>query len=751
MKAIFVKHFWWIFPLLASSVAFAQPQIGGASVDAKGIRHSGTAPDLRVKVIAPVADGVLRCRPTFCSCGVCFGAAKPIPGLKLEYREKGADVTAWKTVEDFPYFSETKDYRGSILDLKENTEYEVAVNGKKSFFRTWSSVVLVGKTIVIDPKTVKLPIRISDRGTDDGWIRYTVEKGKELKSTTADPVLIVENAKNVLIENISFSGSRGRNEITIADSENIRVSNCRFSHWGRPYEVRYDGLGRPYEIGKPPTSIVRNIHGGFASEGGTMVNWDGAIELRPGAIGTVIERSWFHDCDIHANSWFYSHPTGGQAIMACQPDHSTVIRYNDFTGSDIHRWNDAVESENNFGEHGGLNRDADVYGNFFIFAADDCIELDGGQQNVRCFENRFESALCGVSIQGCMASPVYLYRNGFFGMCDQFGLTGQTIKTGGGPHGEEARAYIFDNLLWGPGSGMPWRELLTSKLRNNVFCDDQKISGRDKSPQSTSSGDRFGVRIAEENLPVELPVRPVGFVLDRARFSGIRLQKGVASPSALTVTARSTSDEDIPFEVVWNEDTPWIQVSPLSGVIRASEMQRFTITFDVKAMNDRRYYRGAFLVRSSEGLSRAVSLYAETDFVPPVRPECPGVLAIYQEASEGSPIVSLKEEDASVHTYTFKVPKDGRYFFLVHAKGDAFGKKVAAAALDDEPFAVFQMQLWEYFTWASVAPGNRFGNTLRFWDFKAGEIHSLRLKSQDDEIQFDKIVMTDNPGPFEPR
>ena len=64
----------------------------------------------------------------------------------------------------------------------------------------------------------------------------------------------------------------------------------------------------------------------------------------------------------------------------------------------MHPWNDAVEGAGNFSDDGGFNRDAEGYGNFLAFAADDSIELDGGMQNVRCWGNRFEGAGCGVSV-----------------------------------------------------------------------------------------------------------------------------------------------------------------------------------------------------------------------------------------------------------------------------------------------------------------------------------------------------------------
>ena len=737
--------------ILANTVLallMAAGRLGGETKDAEGVSHSGTDPELRVATIAPVAAGALRCRPTFCCCGVCYGAAQPVEGLKLEVRVAGG---TWRTVEDFPYFEETKDYRGSIMGLREDTAYEVRVDGKTSAFRTWRSDVKVARTVVIDPRKARYPVRISDRGAADGWVRYTVKKGDELKTGTADPILVVEGARNVIIEGVPLAGTKGRNLITVERSENVRIVNCRFSHWGRDSVICYEGLGRPYETGNPPTEIVRNVHGGFTSKGGRPVNFDGAVEVRQGCVGTVIERCWFHDCNINANSWYYSHPAGGEGVVMSRPEHSTVIRWCDFTGSDLHRWNDAVESNGNFSENGGFNRDADVYGNFIVFAADDCIELDGGQQNVRCFDNRFESALCGVSIQGCMASPVYVRRNGFYGMCDMFGLAGQTIKTGGGPHGEEARAYIAENLLWGRGSGITMMDLLRAKLENNVFCDRQRISGSERSPHSSSTGDRFGVEMAEERLPSALPVRPLGFRLDRARFGGIRLEKGKVTPAALTVTATSTSDEDIPFETVWNDDMPWLRVEPRTGVVKAGGEQRFTVTFDTAQMNDRHDYRGAFLVRTPEGLSRAVTLYVETDFVPPLKADRPGDVAVYLDAEPGGRPVTIRRDDPTVHAYTFTVPKDGRYHFMFHQKGVGRGKKRSMAALDDEPFEPFDHETWTYPVWAPVAPGNKFGNTLRFWSFRQGETHVLKIRGGQSEIVFDKVVMTDNPGSFEPR
>ena len=114
------------------------------------------------------------------------------------------------------------------------------------------------------------------------------------------------------------------------------------------------------------------------------------------------------------------------------------------------------------------------------------------------------------------------------------GGNGTLVKTGGGAHGEEARTYIFENLFWGPGCGFSARELLQAELRGNVFCGNQAIRGLKCSPGSSSVSNRVEAVIGEADLPVDLPVRPVGFTLDRVRFSDIRMRKGEVVPGTLS-------------------------------------------------------------------------------------------------------------------------------------------------------------------------------------------------------------------------
>ena len=726
-------------------LAMAGLMATGASAAENKIARAKHTTAERVAIIKPVAQGVLRTRPTFNSCGVCFGAKDEIAGLELQYRPvkpapgfwawiMGAREEPWRTCREFPHFNESGDYRGSILRLEEDTAYEcrVAAGGRTladGTFRTWASDVPVARTVVLDERTA-FPVKVADKGSPDGWIRYTAKPGTVLDNRTAKEIsFIVDGAAYVLFDDMTLKGSGAGSVISIVNSHDIRVRNCDISRWGRVGTPRFDMLGRLHETDKPAK--------------GYGINFDGAINIAQGSSCVTVERCFVHDPRSRANSWFYSHPAGPEAVMMRRPDHTTVIRWNDFIGSDVHRFNDAVESEGNFHEDGGFNRDADVYGNFMIFCNDDCIELDGGQQNVRCFDNRFESALCGVSIQGCMVSPVYLDNNGFYSMCEEFGGAGQTIKTGGGAHGDEARAYISRNLLWGAGMGIIWMELLEARQTDNVFCGGQAICSPERSAKSVSTGDRFKVEMDEKSLPTDLPVRPLGFTLDRARFSGIRVEKGVAAPKAVIVKAKGGA-KDVGFRIAKCEVFDWFDVQPAEGTVPANGELTLTVTFRPERMNDRHDYRGAFVVRTPEGLSRPVSLYAETDFVPPYRAEKPGDFALYADGPKEGSFATFDRKTAK--TFAFDVPKDGRYYFMIHSKD--VGR--LSVAVDGEKPGVSKQQNKPYPTWTMLTPGHSFGDMCRFYDLKAGR-HTVSIRNDSGSVKYDGLVLTDNPLSFEPR
>lgn len=771
----------------------------------------------RLNKIKPVKMGKLLLRPTFNSCGIYFGSPR-VDNVALEFK-KSTD-TAWQKALNPDYFFESSqecfmsEYRSSIVKLDENTKYDIRLkNGSKIIangsFTTWNSIVPVAKTVIIKQSDLdKMPYVISAKGTPDGWIRYTAEKGTVLTGSNTMPMISIKNARCVLLDDMILSGGPSKNMVTVENSEDIRIRNCEMSNWGIVGKPRYDQFGRYFT-----RQMNRKQYG---------INWNGAIAIFSGSSKIVVERCFIHSPRNRANSWFYSHPAGPQAIMLHKPDHSTVIRYNDFVGSDAHRFNDAVESVGNFEASGGINRDADIYGNYMIYCNDDNIELDGGQQNVRCFWNHFESALCGVSIQGLMVSPVYVFENLFAGMGEQFGIVGQTIKTTGTLTGDNATAYIFNNTIVRGGTGINIRERINNIMYNNLFNEDRAriiINKNEKSPDSVffansvgskrqqkirgvdnietkyinaANGNYMpenkgkaveipnflpngGIRGAfQEKNTMVLPYRPVPVILDRTRIGDIAVKNGSVHPSKAEITATVTgNDFKSEYSIRKNPEFDWFEVTPSSGVFESGKKVTFTIRFVPEKMTVNHNYRGAFLVRLNNGFSRPVTVSASTDIVEPFKRELPGDTAVYIDAfkpdkvydarkSSKKRVLKILEDPAAVngkfvvlnskriYEYKVNVPKDGRYYFMLHGKLN--GRPEIYAAVNNDKLEVSKQQFKSAYTsWTMVTPGRRFGNMCRHYDLKAG-MNTIKLRGMEkDAVMFDGIVLTDNPEPFEPR
>ena len=463
--------------------------------------------------------------PTFSSCGVEWKFNSDI-GAVLQYRKSSGG--SWQNAPRFPYFTDAKEYRGSILDLEENTQYKMRIltNGVQAVsgsFTTWSSDVPVARTITLDPAEFSsFPRTISDKGTTNGWVRYTLEPGTVLTNTaTAEKsyMFCLKDAEYVLLDDMRLVGG-GRYCISLEGSNRcVRIRNCDISGWGRVGVQRFDleKSGKYYA----------------SSNSTSAINYDPAIRVLEGSSGVVVERCYIHDPRGRANSWYYSHPAGPEAVMVMSDIHSTVLRWNDFTGGDEHRFNDAVESGGNFSPIGGFCRDADIYGNFMSLCNDDCIELDGGQDNVRCFDNRFENALCGVSVQGCMKSPSYVLRNAFTGMGDEQNLTGSAIKTSTESYQTAGVwTYVWDNLFFGAGGAISFNKSdWYMSVTGNVFCVGQKL-GNANDPNKVSvppteiEPNTTNVTMSTWDLDPSMPKRPLPFVMNCARYPDAKVSGG---------------------------------------------------------------------------------------------------------------------------------------------------------------------------------------------------------------------------------
>ncbi len=721
-------------------------------------------------------------------------------GLTVSYRKPdGAWLMAYAPV--YVYVDEM--YRGSIVDLEEDTDYELKISSSdgqvlaQQRFRTWRSEVSVGKTIMLDEASFKGNLEVRESGTEQGWIRITSPKDMVLKNDRTGPMIDLYKVEYVIIEGLTLRGGL-QEVIRIRNCRNVRVVNCDIAGWGRVGTQRFD------------------LDGKYYTESGRAINWDCAI-LVSRSVGTVIERCYIHDPVNKANSWYYSHPAGPEAI-GMDKSRSTVLRYNDFIGSDRHRWNDAVEGSGNFHVDGGFDRDGDIYGNMMCFANDDALEIDGGQTNVRVFDNKFEGCLCGVSIQGCMSGPSYLFRNLLVNMGDETGLAGQTIKTSSNESGPSAVSFIFNNTCDGRATNLNLLPFLRIVAKNNIFGGQGVINGRAKSPKSECDYNLFSVGQPEDEahgilgspdfvdadaglwalsqsssgvgqgtvldnfmpagkgqpdmgaMPIGskliLPVRPIPVGLDRyqIRFSEADVESGLTQMVTASVESEGFSGG---FRIAQNEAFDWFTVTPQSGVLGSGQQTTFKVKLTADKMGNEPIYRGAFLIRLENGYSRPVMVYARKKVAPEIKPGGEDGWVVYCEAEQpggNNPYQVVGDTGASgkkclllagsdrgkTVEFPFTVPKGGKYFVVLRVKSanNAGSNKSLYFGIDQGTFDRAKVRTSAEWGWSLTAHNRDMSLIcLEAFDLSAGD-HVLKLGPQD-SVYIDLAAITDNPGMFE--
>lgn len=669
------------------------------------------------------AENKIETVPLFQSCGVYFKASDTSTPCITEFREKGTErwnkaleLTAIpeKTIPDNEYrnpqYIDKAMFRGAIVNLKENTSYELKITqGKNTYtseFKTWNPNPPVAKTVNMRNLKLDKELIITEKGTKDGWIKYTADKDFILKSDDKkNAAITVKGGEYIIIENLKIEGG-AKHGISLEDSKNIRVLNCDISGYGRigKQDVKKDGK--------------------YYDDRGNAINNDAGVNIaRSGNV--VVERCYMHDPRGHANAWKYSHPAGPNAV-AVHSTGGTVLRYNDFIGSDAHRWNDTVEGHGNGSPTGGFFRDAEICGNMFIYANDDSIELDGGQMNIRVFLNKMEGSLCGISTGPCLLGPSYLFKNLIVNLADEDGFALSAFKNGHGLY-DRGRAYVFNNTIYANGGyghynnnkdGIEkYGKELRGITRNNIFyCSGELFSssvfprGNDfdydliysKNPEllkstetklkeknweqhgiigkdpdfkniesadfiikkespaagsavaidnfiekhSTANLDKGAFQMTEE-LP--LPYRPIPLYLDQYQLN-FKFDIGRdIRPLKIEAKIKGAGRYSENFEIRKNDAFDWFTVEPAKGTFKENSSTQFKIMINKEKIKDPGLYKGLFLIRMENGYSRPVTVYAKAEGDVEIKKKGEG-FAFYIEAetpSSNQPFKIIEDKKAS--------------------------------------------------------------------------------------------------------
>jgi len=374
--------------------------------------------------------------------------SKNIGRVSLEYRKRGG---AWKQALSMDYkpikslmsysnrYRTIKhanvvskgNYRGSIVNLEPNTTYEIRVNKNNSKIVTAST--LNEKFKIKEVRTIyngcQEGYKYQNRDTcivkesgskEDGYVVIDGLKKDgtkmllDLRSQNSNYNFEISNKSYVILRNFRMKGAK-QHAIFIQDSHHIVVENCEISEWGSKF-VKYarDGTSAIFSNGNLYASLFQR---------------NKIFNPRYGS------NSWGEINDNGASR----HPMGSQAITLqyCVIGNN-IIRYNEIYSTNGNYFNDAIGGAQNWSHYGSPGADSDIYGNYIANAYDDAIEAEGGNQNVRIWNNFIEKSYLAIGNAVTSVGPLYIWKN----------VTGEAALVGRGkpyrctPYGEYNGAFL---------------------------------------------------------------------------------------------------------------------------------------------------------------------------------------------------------------------------------------------------------------------------------------------------------------------
>ena len=325
------------------------------------------------------------------------------------------------------------DYRGSIVNLAPNSTYTIkmTLEDEETKFMdasTWNETFSIQKAYNISNGGCEnynvgdTTCIITKEGSKENG--YVVIDGE---NQTLENIELV-GKEYIIIRNFKLKGA-SKNAIYIQkNSHHIVIEDCDISAWGR-------------------ISSVKDVNGaeGVFSEFGEE---DPAIFCEFNLSSTVIQRNKIYNPTYGTNSWaephgrseitandynallannpnnlnigedrekYYKeehHSAGPQAVtFSFSEKGNNVIRYNEIYSNNGNYLYDPLGGGENKGHYGFPGADSDIYGNYIANSWDDGIEVEGGGENVRLWNNYIEKTYIGIANAVTSVGPLYIWRN----------------------------------------------------------------------------------------------------------------------------------------------------------------------------------------------------------------------------------------------------------------------------------------------------------------------------------------------------
>jgi hypothetical protein len=358
-----------------------------------------------------------------------------------------------------------KEYRGSIVNLKPDTSYEVRLTlaGTEPVVittKTWSEQFKIARTVTL-PADPNEAVVIKEGGSaTDGYVLYTVPEGAIWDGGNQLESQVKVEASYVMLRGLTLKNA-ARHGILLGNVQHVVIENCDISGWGK---IASDGWGD---------------------------NLDAAIV----SISRKLSHVVVQDCRLHhprsdSNSWNEKresrnsfHPIGPQAIVFRGSIGHHVIRRNRIYSDLQHMFNDGMGEVHNFSFDGFPGRDSDIHDNFISHCWDDGIEVEGADMNVRVWGNYIDTTYGAIGAASPSLGPLYIFRN-VYGVSrkdektDENALRGHyLVKLGNEkPEWTQGRMYIFHNTTLQPPPFPEGKAASSGAQAGMVFTSDKKTA-----------------------------------------------------------------------------------------------------------------------------------------------------------------------------------------------------------------------------------------------------------------------------------
>jgi hypothetical protein len=415
-------------------------------------------------VVAPVF-GAPRYVATFHSIGLYWSppGGNATNGARVEFREPGTPT--WRQGLALWFDTRNSEYRGSLVELKPDTAYEVRLmldSGLAETLKavTWSETFRVKRTVQVAPGSTHLVIDATDSGNEsEGYVVFTAAPGRNVidqkdvpGNAAADSCVVVKQGTHHVI-------IRG-----------LVLRNCK------RHGVFLERQWAPVLDSKSHDIVIENNEiSGWGASGGQkpgMADDDGAVQCgyyhetisakKPDRV--VVQRNRIHSPRHSANPWQAPdgprlHPRGPQGVNFTRCGGNHVFRYNDIYSSNGNYYNDGIGGSDNFSFEGFPGTDSDIYGNRISHVYDDAIEAEGANRNVRIWGNYLDQTLTAIANAATSLGPLYVWRNVSHWMAGMYspGANPDSVPRGafikGGSRNASfngGRAYYFHNTILQP-------------------------------------------------------------------------------------------------------------------------------------------------------------------------------------------------------------------------------------------------------------------------------------------------------------